>query len=181
MRALKGIRRLEWLASRLLLHQLTGTSGRMALAKTTASKPFFPDAPALCCSLTHSQGIAGALLTDRPCGCDVQVFTDKLQRLASRFVGREEAAYLEAQTEAHRADLLHILWSAKESLYKADGRKGLAFATQLRVMPFEWDGAHTRTTGWVIREEGATAYSLTAEKVWLPDGRALMLVICLGG
>ncbi|MBK8429722.1 MAG: hypothetical protein IPL27_28915 [Lewinellaceae bacterium] len=36
----KGIRRLEWLAGRWLLHKLSGSVQRMPLAKTAFSKPF---------------------------------------------------------------------------------------------------------------------------------------------
>jgi 4'-phosphopantetheinyl transferase len=180
LEALRGLRRLEWLASRLVLHRLTGRSERLSIAKTAALKPHFRGEPGLFCSLTHSHGAVGALLADRPCGCDVQVYTDKMERVAAKFVGAQEAEFVEHQPVVWRQDLLHILWSAKESLYKADGLKALEFRTQLRVMPFVWDGVRAQTTGLVVREGVATPYDLLVAKLLLPDGRPLMMACCLG-
>ncbi len=42
---LKNIRRMEWLASRWLLHKLTGAPQRLPLAKDAFSKPFFSISP----------------------------------------------------------------------------------------------------------------------------------------
>ena len=78
------LRRHEWLASRWLLHKMTGAPQRLPLAKDAFSKPFFPENQHLACSLSHSHGIVGALIVQHSafniqhppfppsCGSDIQ-------------------------------------------------------------------------------------------------------------
>lgn len=141
---LKGIRRLEWLACRWLLHLLTGHDLRLPLAKDAFSKPFFPENERLACSLSHSKGAVAALLVDaempsaahRPpsaVGCDLQKIVPQMAAIAPKFMRPEEWAFVESRPEAEHADWLHFFWTAKECLYKAWGRKSLDFRTHIRV------------------------------------------------
>lgn len=177
---LKGLRRMEWLGSRWLLHRLTGTAQRMPLAKTAFSKPFFLDQPDLYCSLSHSHGVVGALLSDRNCGCDVQVLVEKMPRLAPRFVHEEEAEWVRGYATAQQFVLWHLLWTGKESLYKAYGLKELDFREQIQVLPFEWDGKRAQTQG-VIRKGGVEQrFNLNFHQATLHrDGGAYVCASCL--
>jgi phosphopantetheinyl transferase len=177
---LKGIRRQEWLAVRWLLHQFTGQKIRLPLVKDAFSKPFFPDHDELTCSLSHSHGVVGALLVHGAgCGCDIQVMVDKTTRLAPKFLNQEEAGFVATQSKARQFELVHIFWTAKESLYKAYGLKALDFRAHIRVEPFEWDGRSGTTTGWVEKEAYRQEYRLLFEQKELPDGRGLIWTICM--
>ncbi len=175
----KGIRRLEWLAGRWLLHKLTGLPERLPLGKDTFAKPFFLDRPELHCSLSHSHGIVGALLAGHICGCDLQVLVDKMPRIAQKFLHVEEATFVQQFPQAIQFDLLHVFWTAKESLYKAYGLKELDFRAHLRVDPFQWSGFSAETTGWIRKGDLQQPYRLYFEKTELANGGAFVWTVCL--
>lgn len=174
----KDLRRLEWLASRFVLHRLTGLPERLPLRKDVFSKPFFLDQPDLYCSLSHSQGVVGVLLSDRPCGCDIQVVVDKMPRLAHKFMHPEEAAFAAAFPSAVQLELFHIFWTAKESMYKNYGLKALDFKGHMRLMPFMWDGYAGQAEGRIDKADFSETYRLQFEKIELPQTGALIWTLC---
>ncbi|MDX2135170.1 MAG: 4'-phosphopantetheinyl transferase superfamily protein [Saprospiraceae bacterium] len=175
---LKGIRRAEWLAGRYLLHLLTGENERLPLAKTAFAKPFFLDKPDLRCSLSHSHGIVGALLATVDCGCDVQVFVDKMPKLAPKFINSEEFAFVNTFPAKEQFELFHAFWTAKESLYKAYGLRELDFRKHMRLEHFLWPAFPAETTGWIAKDDYRQPFSLLLEKHTLPDEQHLMTAIC---
>lgn len=175
---LKNIRRLEWLASRWLLHKLTGSPQRLPLAKDAFSKPFFLGQPDLYCSLSHSHGIVGALLARQNVGCDIQVEVTKMPRLAHKFLHKKEDAFVRKHTATEQFDLFHVFWTAKESLYKAYGLKELDFRAHMRLEPFLWTG-NGNTAGWVKKNSFRQRYRLYFEKLHLPAEGALIWTVCL--
>ncbi|MBX2889922.1 MAG: 4'-phosphopantetheinyl transferase superfamily protein [Saprospiraceae bacterium] len=190
------LRRHEWLAGRWLLHKLTGAPQRLPLAKDAFSKPFFPENQQLACSLSHSHGIVGALILDEQqttsnqqpttnnqqritCGCDIQVLVSKMPRLASKFLSEEEEKFIRQHSATAQFDLLHVFWTAKESLYKAYGLKALDFRAHLRVEPFVWKEQRGRSIGCVEKEGVRQSYDLQFEKIALPNEDELVWTVCL--
>lgn len=174
----KGIRRMEWLAGRWLLHKLTGEEHRLAMGKNTFAKPFFIHHPEKHCSLSHSHGIVGAFLSDHVCGCDVQVLVKKIEKIAHKFIGKEEQAFLDSIPEAYQFDLLHIFWTAKESLYKTYGLKELDFREHLYLEPFEWNGKTGKTIGRIEKNDFQQRYELVFTKYQSEDAPDLIWTIC---
>ncbi len=160
----KGLRRMEWLAVRYLLHLLTGNGERWALDKDAFAKPFFLNNNGLHCSLSHSKGLVGALLADVPAGCDLQVLTDKMPQLAPRFLHEDEAAFMRTFAADIQYDLQHVFWTAKESLYKAYGLKALDFRQHLRIEPFDWNAGSGETTGWICKQPPFQPYQMYFER-----------------
>jgi len=180
---LKGILRQEWLAARWLLHKLTGEAIRLPLAKDAFSKPFFPDNEHLLCSLSHSHGIVGALLKRQNggaggAGCDIQVMVEKMTRLAPKFLSAAEAAFVTEHKPAEQFDLLHIYWTAKESLYKAYGLKALDFRAHLHVGQFKWNGIKGEGVGRVEKDGFLQRYRLWFEKMQVHDDQGLIWTVC---
>jgi len=190
------LRRHEWLAGRWLLHKLTGAPQRLPLAKDAFSKPFFPENQHLACSLSHSHGTVGALILNEQrttnnslprnlgeqqvtCGCDIQVLVEKMPRLASKFLNLEEEEFVASHAAPAQFDLLHVFWTAKESLYKAYGLKALDFRAHLRVEPFEWKESRGVARGWVEKDDFRQAYRLQFEKISLPESGELVWTVCL--
>lgn len=180
------LRRHEWLAGRWLLHKLTGAPQRLPLAKDAFSKPFFPENQHLACSLSHSHGIVGAMVSDgrfqtpeSGIGCDVQVLVEKMPRLASKFLNVEEEEFVASHSLPTQFDLLHVFWTAKESLYKAYGLKALDFRAHLRVEPFDWRENRAAARGWVEKNDFRQAYQLQFEKIILPESGELVWTVCL--
>jgi len=178
LQPLKGIRRAEWLAGRYLLHLLTGAQERLPMAKTAFAKPFFLDQPDLYCSLSHSHGIVGALLADMECGCDIQVFVDKMPRLAHKFINDEEFTFISAFSQQQQFELFHAYWTAKESLYKAYGLRELDFRKHLHLDHFDWSDKNAATTAWVKKGEIRQGFDMLLEKYIMPDEQELMMAVC---
>lgn len=137
-----GPRQAQWLAGRVLVQQLlAGAQAPLAtLRNDEAGRPFLAGAgapPAV--SISHSGEWAAALLAPAgtQVGIDVEVVRDKAQRIARKFLNEQEAAVIDSITLAGSADtaasleLFSLLWSAKETLYKLAGQRGIIFRENL--------------------------------------------------
>jgi len=142
-----GPRQAQWLAGRVLIQQsLLNAAPAVPLPclrndetgrPWLAAAPGGPAAPAV--SLSHSGAWVAALLgpPGAALGVDVERVRDKAQRLAPKFLSARELTDLErvewpalAPTDG-RAELLTLLWSAKETLFKLAGRRGVLFREHL--------------------------------------------------
>ena len=122
-------RRREFLAARLLLHAMSGREVRAELVKDDDGKPHLEDS-LFFVSISHTVGYSAAIAHPRPCGIDVQRIVPRIRKLAPRFVGAEEDSRL---LDGFRLLQLHLIWAAKEAMYKAYGRRQLDFREQLNV------------------------------------------------
>lgn len=122
-------RRKEFLAARILLHYMSGRSERGELYKDTAGKPHLRDS-IFHVSISHTVDYSAAIAHPHPCGVDVQRIVPRIRRLAHKFIGPGEQLQL---TPEHELLQLHLIWSAKEAMYKAFGRRQLDFKEHLFV------------------------------------------------
>lgn len=90
-----------------------------AIARQEGGKPFFPDCPDRCFSLSHSGQFALCALDEQAVGADIERLRPHPDSLAQRICGPEELAWLAARPERERA--LCILWTGKESRVKYTG------------------------------------------------------------
>lgn len=129
-------RRREWLAGRVLVAEvvaaLTGQSAEAtpAVVPDAFGRPRLLDVSAGV-ALSHGGGCAAALVAlgpGRRCGIDVEPVRAKALTLARRFLSPEELPI--GGADVARAALA---WSAKESLYKAYGRRQLDFRQHLHL------------------------------------------------
>ncbi|WP_075351489.1 4'-phosphopantetheinyl transferase family protein [Algoriphagus marinus] len=84
-------------------------------------------------SLTHTSGYAAAIYhRNTPVGIDMDHIREKILRIGFRFLDPSELDYLEK-------DPLHytIAWSAKESIFKCQGKKGVSFRENILLEPFD--------------------------------------------
>lgn len=128
-------RRKEWLASRYLLHIMSGRKERGAFVKDEFGKPHLMDSP-FQVSISHSNHAAAVLATPRACGVDIQKIVGKIERISQKFMRQEELYSLQ---QGSRLEHLHVYWGAKEAIYKAYGRKELDFVQHILIDPFEYD------------------------------------------
>jgi len=136
-----GPRQAQWLAGRVLVQHLLAAAGAppALLRNDEAGRPFLlgPAPPAV--SLSHSGEWAAALLAPAgtAVGIDIELVRDKAQRIARKFLNEDESTTLETVTLSDNADplarqeLFSLLWSAKETLYKLAGQRGLIFRDNL--------------------------------------------------
>ncbi|MFC3417755.1 4'-phosphopantetheinyl transferase family protein [Algoriphagus hitonicola] len=86
-------------------------------------------------SLTHTAGMAAAIFhQDNPVGIDMDLIRDKIVNIGFRFLDSSEVDFLEK-------DPLHytLAWSAKESIFKCQGKRGVSFRENILLEPFEKD------------------------------------------
>lgn len=120
----------HFLASRLLVRNIFPEK---TLEKDEFGKPYITGFNGGI-SLSHSHNLAGLLVSPHgTCGLDLEVPEDRILRIAPRFCAPEELAF---QASDPQREALHIIWGAKECMYKAYGRKEIDFRAQLRVEPF---------------------------------------------
>ncbi len=118
--------RLQWLASRFALQQVAKARD-LDIHKDHFGKPHLVNDSRFI-SISHCQGYAAAIACEAPVGVDVEVVSNRVQRIKDRFLSATEQALL-GQTDA----ALMLAWSAKESVYKMHGEKKLLFKEQIVI------------------------------------------------
>ena len=137
-----GPRQAQWLAGRVLVQRLLAAAGAgpTPLRNDEAGRPFLAGVgPAPAVSLSHSGEWVAALLAPpgTALGIDVEVVRDKAQRIARKFLNERELTDLEKIALPPlpgfdpRQELFSLLWSAKETLFKLAGRRGILFRENL--------------------------------------------------
>lgn len=127
--ALKGIRRIEWLSSRLLLCTLANIEDSSFIVKDNFGKPFIKDSQ-INISISHTSGYAAAYISPHSIGIDIQTLVNKIHRIAHKFLTHEELHLIPQHKMLHA---LHLYWGAKEALYKAYGRKQLKYREHIKI------------------------------------------------
>lgn len=127
-------KKLEWLASRFLAKYLAESMNisYLGLVKDEHNKPFFQDSE-IHLSLTHTTThVAAAIHMHKAIGIDLENISPRLHIIKHKFLTESE------RENAHdELDKLCIYWSAKESLYKLYGKRGVHFQKELLVSPFK--------------------------------------------
>lgn len=84
-------------------------------------------------SLTHTPGFAGAIFhQEQPVGIDMDLIREKILKIGFRFLDNSELDFLE-KDPAHYT----MAWSAKESIFKCQGKKGVSFRDNILLEPFD--------------------------------------------
>ena len=135
--ALTGVahatRRCERLAARLSLLR-RGVADKVSY--TPQGRPEISDETAHI-SISHPREWVAVALSSRSIGIDIERWSERPLRAATRFLSEDERAWVSA-TDAP-ADAATLLWSAKESIYKVMGAEGVDFSRHLRVEPFAYE------------------------------------------
>ncbi len=119
-------RNLEWLASRYVLYRITDQG---VVEKDEFKKPFLINDQRYI-SISHSDGIAAAMLSKFPCGIDIENDSPRINRIASKFILPTALESLAGPTYQQR---LYQIWCAKEAMYKAYGLGQIDFKSNLEV------------------------------------------------
>ena len=163
-----GPRQAQWLAGRVLVQRILAATapaeGFPLLQNDASGRPFLTGADSVpVVSLSHSGAWVAALLAPpgSAVGIDVEVVRDKALRIARKFLNAAELAAAEGSGLAETAelgpalpgtsptppdiDLFSLLWSAKETLYKLAGQRGVIFRENLLLdlpaKPGRWPAA----------------------------------------
>ena len=158
-------KRLEWLASRVLVRTLLEQNDLpySGIHKDEFGKPFLRELTHHI-SLSHAYPfVAVQLDKNKSVGIDIEQPTEKLLRVAPRVLSMEELENAGSDIRKHCA-----YWCAKEALYKVYGKRGLHFADQLLVEPFILEETGDLKGTITVREEKlnvALSYEIEPEFV----------------
>ena len=127
-------RRLEFLATRLLLQQTIPGFPFEKMAIAATGKPFLHGTP-YHFSISHSFPYVAVAFSERSVGIDVQVFQPKISRLKDKFLSVAEQKWF-----ADSMEKLTLAWTAKEAAYKRLEKNGVDFIRDLSIRDFHMQG-----------------------------------------
>ncbi len=139
VRGLSPRKQSEWLASRELLFNIAGLPERVQCLYDDFGKPYLKGIDKYI-SVSHSALWCAAMISDKPCGVDIQVYSDTVRRIADRFLTPAEIQKVEKSD--HSLQYLHLLWGAKECLYKAYGKRKLGFREHIFLTSLDTASGH---------------------------------------
>ena len=82
-------------------------------------------------SISHCDKFVAVLISDRPCGVDIESCNRNFERVASRYMSQTEMV-LSADK-----DWAAMVWSAKEALYKLHRKGGIDFLKDIKVVSYD--------------------------------------------
>ncbi|MDM8152885.1 4'-phosphopantetheinyl transferase superfamily protein [Bacteroides gallinaceum] len=134
-------RRMEYLAVRVLLKAICGEEKQVC--HEPSGKPFLADC-SYHLSISHTKGyVAVALHPTAEVGIDIEQVSDRVLKVASRFMSDEELrgetdALKDCHDDTSSATLYYMLlhWSAKETLFKLMDQAEVDFKRHLCMSPF---------------------------------------------
>jgi 4'-phosphopantetheinyl transferase len=152
-----GPRQAQWLAGRVLVQRMLAGMAPLGVLPTiqndATGRPFLAGVgPVPAVSLSHSGAWVAALLAppSAAVGVDVEQVRDKALRIARKFLNEPELAasqyiILDNNTDSipTPTEVFSLLWSAKETLYKLAGQRGIIFRQNLLLdlAPGRWPAA----------------------------------------
>ena len=148
-------RQLSGLAVRLLVHRMLEKKG-VEIDKDEYGKPYLSNANEHI-GLSHSGQLAAGIISKNKCGIDIQIRSKKVLAIRDKFLNEREHCTSE--------DNLHIIWSAKESIYKAYGKKQVDFKRDIFIQVGDIHRNFGIFTGELIRHPKTLKYQLYYE-IW---------------
>ncbi len=134
-------KRLQHLAGRYLLGYLFPDFPAELIEIADTRKPFLPDEQ-YHFSISHCGNFAAAIVSkSERVGIDVELLTPRVEKIKHKFLHPEELQMVD-HTAIDRVQLLTLLWSAKEAMFKWWGNGDVDFSEVLRIwqMPDELQG-----------------------------------------
>lgn len=119
---------------------------------TEDGKPHLKDGRNI--TISHSFEFSVIAISNTEIGVDIEKNRDKIQRIASKFIGKE-ADYL---VDDHLTEQLTVIWGAKESLFKIHPDGGLLFIEHLPIDTFKLH--HKKTTGQILKHPFKETYTI---------------------
>lgn len=120
---------IEWLSTRIMLFELLGEI--KIIQNHEDGKPYLAD-NSYHISISHTKDHAAILLNKLyPVGIDIEIKSDRVEKLAYKFISENE--YIDPEKKILH-QLLH--WSAKECMFKLINAQGIDFKKHLFIHKF---------------------------------------------
>lgn len=161
-------RRTQWLAVRALLRKMNEPEEH-EVDYNEHGKPILPNRPEQI-SISHSEEmVAVQLSASRYCGVDVQKWSSRMERLAPKFVNRDETAFIPPD---QKLDYLNLIWTMKEAVFKHFG-SALEFKRQIHIQPFDIKTSN-KASAIVLHGDGRHRIALE----WKRVGEYFLTYLC---
>jgi phosphopantetheinyl transferase (holo-ACP synthase) len=154
-------RKKQWLCYRFITGELCGCSVRIRY--DDHGKPGLKGMDLLM-SVSHSGEMAAVIISEKnEVGIDIERIRDRIERVKDRFLSAEE---LNGIGTKDRLEKLHVIWGAKESLYKIHGKPEVEFCRDIIIESFDYlCSGKGECTGRMVTPGGQTFYDIFYEKI----------------
>ena len=127
-------RKMEWIASRVLLYNHTGFIPQVEYNEI--GQPFISGLNKSI-SISHTTGYAAITISEFGiAGIDIELPKERILRVAERFVNPKEASFVPKEEELN---YLTLIWCAKETLFKMTPKNDINFKEDMILFPFKID------------------------------------------
>jgi len=131
-------KRLQHLAGRYLLPFLFSDFPNKEIEIADTRRPFLPNEQ-YHFSISHCGNFASAIVSsNHRVGIDVELITPRLEKIKTKFLHPNELRFVNSQSSLYQLNLLSILWSAKEAMYKWYGEGEVDFKEMMQTFPFAY-------------------------------------------
>ncbi len=126
-------KRLQHLAGRYLLEILHPGFPLHLIEIAESNKPHLPDTE-FHFSISHCGDYAAAIISENKIvGIDVELVTPKIELIKNKFLSPKELKLMSTVPDKNRDQLLTLLWSCKEAVYKWYGKGGVDFKSHIVI------------------------------------------------
>ena len=125
-------RKIEFLATRALLHELTGQ--HLIIEYLPDGKPYLKNNSKEI-SISHSRNVVAIILNNLPVGIDVEEEDREIYKIATKFLSEYELDCIDKSNNKERSLVLY--WCAKEAIFKVTPTQNIDFKKQIIIKPFE--------------------------------------------
>lgn len=130
-------KRLQHLAGRYLLPFLFADFPHTAIEIAETRKPFLPVAQYQF-SISHCADFAAAIVSkNQAVGIDIEMITERVHKIKHKYLHAIEQAFVNDYPIEKQTELLTLLWSAKEAMFKWWGRGDIDFSEAMQIQAFE--------------------------------------------
>ena len=151
----------QWLTSRVILSQISGNN-KLSIIYEKNGRPLINDVE-YHISISHTSKFVAVILSRfLEAGIDIEEIHPRILKIKPKFVSIEENKFL--KDDKNLIENLILIWSAKEALFKMDGKGNMDFRKDILIKPFniQEDGI---ISGSIIREETSHNHPLYYKKI----------------
>ncbi|GEM_PF-5934501 len=162
--SLAGRLKIKQLQQKLKADLLKTLSLKDLIVKDKAGKPFLTDGRYI--SISHSGEKVALVVSNHPVGVDIQLFSPKILQVQPKFINEEDFFHPDMDLQ----EQLHFLWTAKEALYKALGKKGISLKQDIIIKHISSD---LKTAKGQIKNRTFNLFFLKRERYYIAVAYAI--------
>jgi phosphopantetheinyl transferase len=134
-------KRLQHLAGRYLLPFLFPDFPYAEILIADTRKPFLQNEE-YHFSISHCGDYAAAIVSrTHRVGIDIEIITPRVDKIKHKFLHPDELRFVNNFPPEKQIDLLTLLWSCKEAMFKWWGRGDVDFSDVMQILPFSFNDA----------------------------------------